>query len=243
MPLRSFTRSFEPRILTPLVTSSNNTRIWNKGITMSVFRASLQHNDTYAFRDYSVVTWNQQVHQELVPDMSGNSHEGIHRCDRCGELTSKWDEPLLGVNINKRKYDLSITYDGVLIASEKFKSVYAANNLLGLEFRRLPNDTQFFAIHATRTVEFDAERRKTRFIKPCQTCGRCESVVGAKPVFLKTGSVVDDHEFVRTDLEFGSGDEKHPLLICGKVAAKAICNAKLKGVDLTPIEEDLCSKT
>jgi ribosomal protein S14 len=183
-----------------------------------------------------VLTENQRVHQELVPDMSGTSHEGIHRCDRCGELTSKWDEPLSGVIIKKRKYDLSITYDGILISSELFKSVYTVSNLSGLEFRQLPDDTQFFAIHATRAIEFDAERRKTRFINPCQSCGRYESVVGATPVFLKAGSEVDEREFVRTDLEFGSGDEKHPLLICGKAAAKAICDAKLKGLDLIPIE-------
>ena len=226
----------------PRVTSSNSTRIWNKGIAMSVFRASFQHNDTYAFREHPVLTENQRVNQELVSDMSGTSHEGIHRCDRCGDLTSKWDEPLLGVIIKKRKYDLSITYDGILISSELFRSVYTANNLSGLEFRRLPDDTQFFAIHATRAIEFDAERRKTRFIKPCQYCGRYESVVGATPVFLRAGSEVDEREFVRTDLEFGSGDEKHPLLICGKAAAKAICDAKLKGLDLIPIEENVRSK-
>jgi len=222
----------------PLVTSSNSTRIWNKGIAMTIFRASFQHNDTYAFRGHPVLTENQQVHQELVPDISSTSHEGIHRCDSCGELVSKWDEPLLGVIIKKRKFDISITYDGVLIASEMFKSVYAANNLSGLEFRRLPDDIPFLAIHAKRAVEFEAERRKTRFIKPCQYCGRFESVVGATPVFLKAGSEVGDHEFVRTDLEFGSGDEKHPLMICGNAAAKAICDAKLKGLDLIPIEED-----
>lgn len=151
-------------------------------------------------------------------------------------------EPRLGVIIKNRKYDVSITYDGVVIVSEMFKSVYAANNLSGLEFRQLPDDTPFFAIHATRAVEFDAERRKTRFIKPCQECGRHESVVGATPVFLKSGSEVDEREFVRTDLEFGSGDEKHPLLICGKAAAKAIRDAKLKGLDLKPIDENVCSK-
>jgi hypothetical protein len=220
------------------VTSSNGTRVQNKGIVITVFRASIQHNDTHALRTHPVLTENQRVHQELVPDMSGTSHEGIHRCDRCGELTSKWDEPLSGVIIKKRKYDLSLTYDGIPISSDLFRSVYAENNLSGLKFRRLPDDPKFFAIHATRTIEFDAGRRRTRFINHCQYCGRYESVVGATPVFLKTGSEVDEREFVRTDLEFGSGDEKHPLIICGQAAATVICDAKLKGLDLIAVGTD-----
>jgi hypothetical protein len=198
-----------------------------------------QDNDTYAFREHPVLTANQQVHQFLVPDMSGASRSGTDRCSACGELLSKWREPLAGIAIKKRKYDLSITYDGLTIASELFRSVCETNDLTGLEFRQLPDDTRFFAVHATRAVEFDAVRRKTRFIKPCQQCGRYESVVGATPVYLKAGSTVGEREFVRTDLEFGSNDEKHPLLLCGFVAAEALNEAKLTGLDLMPIEEDI----
>ncbi|MFM7158957.1 MAG: hypothetical protein ACKO3P_01135 [Planctomycetaceae bacterium] len=206
---------------------------------MSAFRASVQQNDTYAFREHPVLTNNRKAYQELVPDMSGTTHHGIRRCDRCGELISKWNEPLLGVKIKKRKYDLSLTYDGIMIASELFRSMYTSNKLSGLKIRRLPDDPDFFAIHATKAIEFDAGRRQTRFIKPCQSCGRYESVVGATPVFLKTGSEVSEREFVRTDLEFGIGDEKHPLLICGRSAENAIWEAKPKGLDLIPIDEDV----
>jgi hypothetical protein len=198
-----------------------------------------QDNDSYAFRLYPLLTENQQVHQGLVSDMSGARHQGIRRCVKCNELTSKWDEPLLGLVIKKRKYDISVTYDGILIVSERFKSVYTSNILSGLIFRQLPDDPRFFAVNAVRSVEFDAERRKTRFIKPCPECGRYESVVGATPVFLKVGCDVNGPEFVRTDLEFGSGDEKSPILICGPVASKALFDAKLKGMDLTPIDEQI----
>lgn len=194
-----------------------------------------QDNDTYAFRAYPRLTGNQHAHQGVVPDMSGDSHEIIHRCGSCGELLSKWKEPLLSVIIKKRKHDLSITYDGVLIASEKFKSLYTEYGLSGLVFRELPDDPQFFSVMAGRVVGFDAERRKTRFLHRCQDCGRHESIVGATPVFLKEGCRVDDLEFVRTDLEFGSGDEKHPLIICGSTVAEVLLDAKLRGLELMPI--------
>ena len=170
--------------------------------------------------------------------MSGASLPGVHRCEACGELTSKWDEPLLDLVVKKRRLDISITHDGVLIASRRFKSIYDQKELSGLVFRQLQDDRDFFAVHALKVVEFDAERRKTQFIAPCPRCGRFESVVGATPVFLKDGREVERREFVRTDLEFGSGDEKHPLLICGQVAADSLSNAQLYGVDLSPIKED-----
>lgn len=196
-------------------------------------------NDSYAFRKYPRLTEIQRIHQALVPDMSGASHTEVRRCDVCGELTSKWDELLSHLIIRKRKYDISITYDGVLVVSQRFKSIYEASGLAGLVFRQLPNDPEYFAVTAERVVEFDAERRQTRFIKRCSHCGHYESVVGATPVFLKSGSIVGDSEFVRTDLEFGSGDGKHPLLICGHQAADALSDAKLKGLDLLPIAESV----
>jgi hypothetical protein len=195
-----------------------------------------QDNDSYAFRTYPKLNQYQRIHQELVPDLSGPSRLEVHRCESCSELTSKWDEPLLGLVIKKRRWDLSITYDGVLIASQRFKTMYDANDLSGLVFHSLPDDHDFFAIRAVKVVEFDADRRQTRFINPCPRCGRFESVVGATPVFLKAGSLVEALEFVRTDLEFGSGDEKHPLLICGPTAAETLADAKLKGLDLSRIK-------
>jgi hypothetical protein len=203
---------------------------------MRAFVIHGQDNDSYAFRAYPRDKAYLPVHQTLVPDMSGVSHPHVKRCETCGELTSKWDETLLGLVIKKRKWDISTTYDGVTIATHRFKSIYHSHDLSGLVFRQLPDDRDFFAINALKVVEFDAERRMTRFINPCPQCGHYESVVGATPVFLKEGSDFEPKEFVRTDLEFGSIDEKHPLLICGEFAAKTLSDAKLKGLDLSPID-------
>jgi len=196
-------------------------------------------NDSYAFREYPPLTEYQRIHQELIPDMSGRSRSGVRRCEVCGELLAKWDEPLVGLVVKKRKYDIATTYDGVMVVSGGFKAAYEENGLSGLVFRQLPDDPSFFSVQATRVVAFDAERRKTRFIKPCPVCGHFESVIGATPVFLKAGNAIGEREFVRTDLEFASGDEKHPLLLCGDAAAKALSSAKLKGLDLVAIEESV----
>jgi hypothetical protein len=151
-------------------------------------------------------------------------------------LLNKWDEPLSGLVLKKRKLDVSSTYDGVVVVSGRFRAVYDSANLSGLVFRQLPDDTTFFAINAVRSVEFDAERRKTRFINPCAKCKHFESVTGATPVYLKLGVAIGNREFARTDLEFGSNDEKQPLLLGGELVAIALQNAKLKGLDLDAIE-------
>jgi hypothetical protein len=144
---------------------------------------------------------------------------------------AKWDESLHGLTLRKRRYDISETYDGVTVVTQRFKSVYMVGGLSGLSFRQLSNDTEYFAIQAVRSVPFDAERRRTRFLGLCPTCKRYESVIGATPGYIKTGYGVAGNEFVRTDLEFGSGDEKSPLLICGEHAAGVLRREKLRSVD------------
>ena len=85
-------------------------------------------------------------------------------------------------------------------------------------------------------MAFDAERRGTRFVNRCSSCGQYESIVGATPVYLKPGSNIRQNEFVRTDLAFGSEDEKSPLLLCGSVAARALKESPLGGVELLAVE-------
>ena len=193
-------------------------------------------DDSYAFREYPQLTENQKVHQTIVPDMSGDSRPGLRRCESCGELLDKWNEPLSGFVVKKRKHDIGCTYDGVTAVSEEFKAAYESAGLSGLLFRQLPDDPEFYAIRPERTVQYDAERRGTRFVKQCPQCGRYESVVGATPVYLKPGASISDKEFVRTDLEFGSDDEKSPLLLCGEFAAASLKAANLNGIDMEPIE-------
>jgi hypothetical protein len=199
---------------------------------MDGFRFSLQWNDSYAFRDYPSLTEYQRFHQQILPAMSGHSRPGVRRCEKCGDLLSKWEESLSGLMLKVRQYDISVTYDGIVVVSHALKSAYDQACLAGLVFRPLPSDSAFFDIMPSRVVYFDAERRKTRFSKPCSTCGHYESVNGGTPVFLKSGSALGRGEFVRTDLEFGNLDGKHPLILCDVEAGMALREFKLKGLDL-----------
>jgi hypothetical protein len=157
----------------------------------------------------------------------------LRRCGTCGELLSKWSEPLTGLVVRaKGRLDFSCTYDGINIASAAFKELYDNNRMLGLSFSTLPNDPRYLSVTADIVVSFDSERRQTRFDKQCPACGRYESVAGATPVFLQEDSVVPENGFARTDIEFGSGDQKSPVLLCGISARAVLMGAGLKGFDV-----------
>ena len=147
-------------------------------------------------------------------------------------MLKKWDEDLTSVPIAKPpKYDVSYSYDGVLVMSARAREVIVAAGMSGMEFR--PLQAGLFSARPSVVVAFDAAARETRFEKPCPVCGTYEEVAGATPVFLKPGAVVPDNGFARTDLEFGSGDEKMPLVLCGDQAAQVLKSKRLKGLRLT----------
>jgi len=164
----------------------------------------------------------------------------VKRCPACEELLAKWDEDLtvalnvIPIHRRKRRYDISSSYDGVSVVSRRFKELYDRTALTGLRFSDLGDDA--FAICATEVVQFDTQRRGTRLEKKCDVCGRYESVVGATPPCLLPGRVVSPLSFARTDLEFGSADEKSPLLLCGDDVAQILWAAKLKGVVLKKVK-------
>jgi hypothetical protein len=55
------------------------------------------------------------------------------------------------------------------------------------------------------------------------------------PVYLMEGQLVPERGFARTDLEFGTGDEKSPAILCGSTAGQILRGAKLRGIHLVPI--------
>lgn len=160
---------------------------------------------------------------------------GVVRCELCGEIADKW-------NLRRRivvhrpdaiAMDISTTYDGAVVVSRRFRSAVDDARLTGLTFEEVGSG--YAVLWVDRRVKFDAQTRMTRFENPCARCGTYESVIGATPAFLMPPVDIGAAEFVWTDIEFGSGDEKSPLLICGDQAAKVLRGAKLKGLDFAEV--------
>jgi hypothetical protein len=160
----------------------------------------------------------------------------VRRCPVCKQLLAKWDEDLAVVPITKfRKLDISTSYDGIKVFSRKAKMTYEEAGMTGLRFIPLAHP-DLFAIRANDIVHYDAKRRGTRFEEKCEVCGRYDVIVGATPVYLMPGSMVAPLGFARTDVEFGSHDERQSLFICGDEAAKILKAAKLKGLNLVKVQ-------
>lgn len=164
----------------------------------------------------------------------------LKRCWKCGEMLDKWNEPLPGFTVLSLKgLDLSTTHDSLDIASRLFKECYESHHMVGLSFTPLTGPQPCFKVLGEIIVPFDSVKRRTKFLKQCEVCGRCDEVIGATPVFLKDGASVPENGFARTDLEFGTGDRKGPVLLCGPAAAAAFAEAHLSGVDLMPAVTDV----
>jgi hypothetical protein len=197
---------------------------------MRLFRLSLSFIDAYAFRKRQGLTAYQKIHQSILPDMSGESLDTFSRCPECEMLTHKFEESYKGLKVGKRRYDIGGTYDGVVVVSQRFKDAYDTAGLSGLRFRSLPDDSTFYDIYPTRQVAFDVTRRlppprKQNF---CETCQRFADVHWPDPAILSPGTIIGAKEFVRTDIEFATRDEQHPLFICGEEAMRALNSAKLR---------------
>ena len=152
-------------------------------------------------------------------------------CSSCG-WKSDWSYTRESFSLKTRTLDVSCTYDGACIVSSKAKEVLS--DFADGVFRTLPNEPGFFHLVPVDIVEFDSERRKTRFGEICETCGLPHWVAGATPAYLKSLAGPDKHLF-RTDILFGSYNEHHPLKIVSADLLRALEGADLKGLVLKPI--------
>lgn len=161
--------------------------------------------------------------------------EGMSVCDKCGYKTD-FDYINPNLKIKRPFYDFSYTYDGCCIVSLEFKEYCKRADYSNIEFKKIPAEPLFFYFVVKKLLKFDVEKRKTRFENLCERCGNYESVVGANPAFLKDVEKPLDDGFYRTDQEFGSGNEKNPLIIIGVETYKKMKKEKFKGIEADEIK-------
>lgn len=112
--------------------------------------------------------------------------------------------------------DFGYTYDGRLLVSQRAKDFLLGHATTELSFLLVKSQKELlYVLHVRNEIAFDSDARRTCFVNKCHKCGRYESVVGATPAFLRGAADINKLGIYRTDLEFGSGREKSPLLIVG----------------------------
>ncbi|MCQ9122611.1 hypothetical protein [Rodentibacter caecimuris] len=132
----------------------------------------------------------------------------------------------------KNKSDFSFSYDGGLpIISSKFKE-FLEKELLDIDFLDLNEDKSLFLLSPRNHLPYKAQQ-KDNF---CNKCQQYFDVIA--PIHLFQNHIEDG--FFRSDLDFGSGKAKSPIIIIGTNTAKILNKAKkeykFRGLEILPIE-------
>lgn len=170
--------------------------------------------------------------------------KALPTCPRCGYrldffptnpdyALKKRFKPLTGQPTVSKETALSSTYDHQDIVSLSFKDFCLQQGYLDLNFIEFPKDPHHFHLMIANQVKFDSERRGTRFLELCPTCGNYDGIIGASHAPLQVTEPLADG-FYRTDLLFGSGDRKSPLIIVGTETKAKLKAMKFRGLIFEP---------
>lgn len=182
---------------------------------------------------YSDIESYDSVPQALLRNSSRVSHGSL--CPKCRrKLDPSWIRP--GFRVSNRRRDITCTYDGYTLVSERFRKTWRQWGHRGAVFLELPSDPQFFALESNQVVPFDAESAGTRFEDFCESCQSHSTVVGTFPTRLKGIAEALHPGLYRTDIAFACGIEQSPLLIVDPQTRMQIKSEKLVGFEFSPVE-------
>jgi hypothetical protein len=83
-------------------------------------------------------------------------------------------------------------------------------------------------------IAFDPVRSQSKLINYCEKCKNYEELIMSF-TFLKNISEPLANGFYRTDMVFGSGNRKNPLVVVGIETYKKLKVERLKGLYFEPI--------
>ena len=156
-------------------------------------------------------------------------------CPTCGTKTDpEYVNPKF--KAKRRTWDIGATYDGYDIVSKRFRDFCRKHRWEGMTFVPLPADKDFFVLRLSKVLPFDSKRGETRFEDPCPTCGEYYNVIMEGPVYLRGVTEPIQDGFFRSDLEFASGPEQHPLILVGLGTAEKLRKQKFQKFNLEEVE-------
>ncbi len=149
-------------------------------------------------------------------------------CHECGMAL---DENYVNPDIKVRKTcpDLSHTYDGYRIASQRFLETVQAAGYHGLQFDPLPKSPTFYRMKVLNPLKL-TRPPQVKFEEFCHACSRFVSVYGLDhvKVILPPGAVVDG--IYRSDFKLGHGGMMFYWFIVNETVTKNLKAAKLRGL-------------
>lgn len=165
---------------------------------------------------------------------NGKQHPAT--CPKCGRKTDEgYIDP--GFRLHKKSMDISSTYDGYIIVSERFKGFLESQAITGVELIALPSQPKHYWLVIRNVLEVDTNKSLgIRFLYYCDVCECYAGVFGTNDLRFKGVESPIAKGVYRTDLKFAQAHEQSPMIVVGAETGAAIKAAKFKGVCLIKIE-------
>lgn len=180
-----------------------------------------------------VMGWDNDT---FMVGSEGKRHEGIPDsvfCPGCGwKLVWDWVRP--DYRLARSRLDVSVTYDGARIVSERAREVLLACGADPAAFLSLSLEPGFHVLAPRAVVRLDPSRCGWRTERPCPVCELPESRVGLDPIVLAE-PWPDTLVLARSDVLYGSCNGRHPLLLVHPRAGETMRRARLRGVSFRPV--------
>jgi hypothetical protein len=156
----------------------------------------------------------------------------LPKCDKCGYRTDyRYTDK--DFKIKHRTMDVSSTYDGVQIVSLKFKEFCDRYDYKNLIFVDLPKSPSFYQFYIEGNIIPYSARLKEKL---CDKCGQYESTIGPTLQLENFSEPLKDG-FYQSDLWFGSGNGKSPVIIISPDTKEKLIKEGFNNICLTTIEK------
>lgn len=118
---------------------------------------------------------------------------GVPTCVTCGYRTDP-DFTNPGFRMRRRRLDISCCYDGAVIVSDRFRTLYASLGGSNLRFVDLPKAPGFHHLTCITPIALDYAAMGTQCLRLCSGCGRHLDVVGCGTLVLAPGALLAGNE-------------------------------------------------
>ena len=153
-------------------------------------------------------------------------------CPSCRMILNKRslvEEHLPTYKIKRKKYHLSVSYDGFKVVSQEFKDLYEISSCQGLVFYPVPKSKGFYLIECFQQVVLNEAKRPIEFESKCNECGLYMGVYGSVPPYIDADvfQKLKPNTFYRSNLEFGYDFEQDYSLFASKKITDMLIEHKL----------------
>jgi len=182
------------------------------------------------------ITFGQDNGSEMFSDLVGLAKP--NKCGSCGFRTDYKQTNNL-FKIKRKNFDLSYTYDGIAIASLRFKEFCNRNNYNNILFKELEGSLGFYQmVIQNNLIPFTANLIEDY----CDTCSQYRSVVDYGVNTEKLKEPLQDG-FYQSDLLFGGRMGKHdnpltPIIVIAPDTKEKIQKEGIKNLIFEPIKKN-----